>query len=478
MMPPHAQCPQCSAPLPPGATRCGYCGFVTPWGATYAAVEQRAAGIAADQAKKQRVAKAESTARTGMILALVGLPICCAPLSIVGGVMGAKAARMAKAEGLARPVTSLVAMIVAVLSVVSFTGTMILYYRDQKAKEDRLTEVRSRLSGKRQAEGLVAKVACDIVEEHLVMHGYADKQWNLDEIHCDGALTVTDRRAQMVDVRFSFSKKEHFTVTACLERRSRWFVVKTLEAGTCAELPPPAPFTAPGRAFSEEEAAADEAKARADIEKAAAISALNAYTDKLARVRAHAASQPGGERPCSKSDMSPYVTGTERRKVLTVDFDLLDAGKEGTGKDWAALTSDPVSKALDEKRSTEERGKAIEEIRAQSGPLLVVYRSQKKLWPVVTGKADPSSKEFKYDGGEFVGWLFVYDTDTAERKCQTKLVFESSDVVSFRKSRYISEKVEAKEAVEGDFMDQFRSAATTAIKVAAPDLRLGYKTLE
>lgn len=479
MMPPHAQCPQCAAPLPPGATRCGYCGFVTPWGATYSAVEQRAAGIQADQAKKQRAAKATSTARTGMILALVGLPICCAPLSIVGGAMGWKGARLAKAEGMPRPVTSVIAMIVAVLSTLAFVTTMTLYYRDQKAKDDRLAEVRARLKGKREAAALDAKVACDVVEEHLVAKGHGEHKFGLDQVHCDGALTVTDRRAQVPDVRFSFNGANHTTATACLERRSRWFVLKMLDGGTCADLPPPSPFTPPSRQLSEDEAAADEAKVRSDLDKLASAGVVKAFTDKLARVKADAASQPGGERACTRADMSRHVTGDERRKVVTVDVDLLDAGRAGVaGKDWPFLTSDPVRKAMDEKRSAEDRAKSIEELRTQSGPLLVVYKANQKSWPVVTSKSDLVGKDVSYEGGEFAGWLFVYDVDTGERKCQTKLVFESSSVVNFRKSRFSSEKKKARQAIEEDLQEQFETAATEAIKRAAPDLRLGYKVIE
>lgn len=479
MMPPNAQCPQCAAPLPPAATQCAYCGHLTPWGATRAAVEQRAASIQADQARKARAAKAESTARTGMILALVGLPICCAPLSLAGGVLGWKGARLAKAEGVPRPVTSVIAMIVAALSVASFTGAMVMYQRDQKAKEDRLTEVRARLRGKREAATIDAKAACDVVEEHLVERGWAGKNYGLDAVHCDGALTSSDRRASIADVRFSFNGADHATVTACLERRSRWFVLKLLPSGTCADLPPPAPFTAPPRKLSDQELAADEAKARTDLESAAGAAAVKAFTDRLARVKEHAATVAGGERACSRADMAANVTGDARRKVPTVDFDLLDAGRAGAAaKAWPFLTSEPVRKALDPNARPEDRAKAVADARADGGPLLVVYKADHREWPVVTGKGDATGKDIRYEGGTFAGWLFVYDIDAGERRCQTKLAFESSDVVDFKKSRFASEKKKASEAIEADFRDRFETAATDAIRRAAPDLRLGYKVIE
>lgn len=477
MMPQHAQCPQCAAPLPAGATRCQYCGFVTPWGATYAATAQRAAAIQADQAKRARIAKAEGTARTGMILALVGLPICCAPLSLVGAGLGFKGGNMAKAEGVPRPVTSVISMIVGAVSVVAFVGFLIMYLQDQQAKDDRLSAVRARLKGKRTAAVIDAKVACDIVEEHLVAKGHGGHTFGLDAVHCDGALAVNDRRASISDVRFSFNKRDHTTVTACLERRSRWFVLRLLDGGSCADLPPPQPFTPTSRALSEAEAEADEAKARADLDKAAHTSTVKAFVDRLAKVKADAA-RPGSEAVCSRADMSAYVTGDARRKVVTVDFDHLDAGAAGSAKDWPFLTSESVRKALDKGRSDQDRAKAIADLRAESGPLLVVYRADRKVWPSVTGKGDVTGADFSYKGGFFGGWLFVYDADTGARRCQTKLQFTSSEEVNFKTGRFASEKTKAKEAVEADFRDRFETAATDAIRLAAPDLRLGYKTVE
>ncbi|MBK8252548.1 MAG: hypothetical protein IPK82_07760 [Polyangiaceae bacterium] len=475
MHPHNAQCPQCAAPLPPAATRCSFCGFATPWGATLSAVEQRAAQVQADQAKRQRIAKAESSAKTGMILALVGVPICCAPLSIVGGVMGYRGASLAKAEGIPRPVSSIIAIVAALISTIGLTTTSILYYRDNKAKQERIAATQDKLKGRREGP-LDQKLACDLAEEHLAAHGHGDTQFGLENVNCDGALTVTDRRGSLPDVRFSFNGK-HNSTTFCFERRSRWFVLKTLDSGTCAELPPPAAFTPPPRQFSEEEAAADEAKARADLQKAAALVVVNSFTDKLAKVRTHAAAQPGAERVCSKADLSQFVTGTERRKVSTVDYDLLDAPAGASAKQWTFLTSESVKKALDTAQTAEDRAKSVEAVQAESGALIVVYKSKQRAWPVVS-KNDITSKDFSYDGGEFSGHLFVYNINSAERLCQTKLEFESSEVVSFRKKRFDSSKGSAQDAVISDFREQFYTAAEGAVKRAAPDLKLGYKVLE
>ena len=174
------QCPQCSAQLPPGAPRCGFCGHVTPWGATLAAQEQRAAALNADRDKRIRVAKAESTARTGMILALVGLPICCGPVSLVGGAIGWRGARLARAEGLPRPTTAVVAMVVAVVSTLGFCTGLVMFIRDQQKKSEHTAEVQSRLQGKRDAVTLEPKVGCDLVEEYLVQNGYGEHTLGLD----------------------------------------------------------------------------------------------------------------------------------------------------------------------------------------------------------------------------------------------------------------------------------------------------------
>ena len=468
-MPPHSQCHQCAAPLPPAAHKCQFCGAATAWGQTFAAHQTHAAHQSAEQAQRARVAKALSTARTGMILALVGLPICCGPLSLVGGVMGYRGASLAKAAGQPRPGTSVVAMVVAVVSLCLFCTGMVILYRDQQKKADHLAGVQARLQGKR--ESLDQKVACDLVEEYLVEKGYGGKTLDLNEVHCDGALAVNDRRATVPDVRFSFSSA-HFTATACLEKRSRWFVLEMREGASCADLPPPSPFTPPPRQLGEAELNADEAKARADLKKATSGAAVQAFTDKLAKVRTHAASAPGAEKPCARGALSKYLSGKDRREVAAVDFDLFDwKGGDSLGKAWTFLSRPALQKILDPKRGPEDRAREIETLRTESGPLLVVYKADTKALPAVTTGKD-------YDGGEFAGWLFVYDVDSADRLCQTRLTFESSDEVSFRKGRFSSEKKKLADAVMDDFKDRFETAATDAVKRAAPDVRLGLRVLE
>lgn len=465
-----SQCHQCAAPLPPAAQQCQFCGATTAWGATLAHQQQQASQMAAERDRKARATKALSTAKTGLILAAVGLPICCGPLSLVGGIQGYRGIRQARAEGQPTPVTGILAMIAAVLSMAAMITVTIMYHRDQQKKADQLAEVQSRLSGKR--ENVDQKVACDLIEEYLLQKGHAGKTLDLNKVNCDGALAVTDRRASAPDVRFSFGSS-HYTVTACLEKRSRWFVIKLLDTGSCADLPPPAAFTPPPRQLGEEEAKADEDKARADLSKAASATIVKAYADKLARVQSHAASAPGGEKVCPKGALSRYLAGKDRREVPAVDFDFFDwKGGDDAGKAWAMMVNPDLRKILDPKRNIEDRAKELEKLRGDSGPLLVVYKpARTKLLPrVMDGK--------EYDGGEYEGWLFVYDVDTADRLCQTRLVFESSDQVSFRKGRFSSEKKKLSEAVMDDFEDRFHTAATDAMKRAAPDLKLGYKVLE
>lgn len=472
---PNAQCPQCSAMLPPGAVKCGYCGYTTPWGAVLQQQNERAASLQADQQKRMRVAKAVTGARNGMIMALVGLPICCGPLSLIGGFLGWRAGTAAKAEGQARPVTSVISLVVAIVSMCLFITGTIMFIQDQREKAAHIAAVGERLKGKRDADPLPQQVACDLIEEHLAVNGFSGTTLGLKEVHCDGKLAQDARRASQPEVRFAFDTK-HFTANACLEKRARWFVLKVGENLSCADLPPPAPYTAPPRQLSDEEIAADEAKVRADLGQAIAATTVRAYTDRLAKVRADAASAPLVETTCDKATMSKYVTGDSRKKVATVDFDLLDASAGRTGA-WAMLTSDSVRKILDDKAKMEDRASEIASLGSESGDLLVVYKAREKLWPVVRGTST-KGKDFSFDGGEYTGHLYVYDTRSGARLCGTKLAFESSEIVDFKKGRFSSEKTSAKEAVEADFKDRFEAVATDAIKRAAPDLRLGYRLLE
>lgn len=471
-MNPASSCPQCAAPLPPGAARCQFCGLVTPWGARLEQHQQQQAAFNQGREQTDRATKAQAKARTGMIVALVGLPICCGPLSLAGGFMGYQGMRAAKEAGIPRPVTSVIAMIAAVISMCAFVTGTVLIIRDQRKHDDRLTEVRARLAGKREAATIDQKVGCDVAEEFLLHKGWKDNSLGLDKVNCDGAISVTDRRASLPDVRFNYGSK-HFTAAICLERRSRWFVIRVLESGTCADLPPPAPFTAPGRAFSDEEAWADESKARDELGGAMSVSSVKVYAEKLSKVRADAASAPAAEKICSKADLSKYVSGDSRRKIPAVDYDLLNATKTSKGDAiaWSFLSHPSLVKFLDDKRSDADRFKDMESAREDGGPLLAVYRAKGKLWPKI---ADDKN----FEGGEFDGWLFVYDVDAGARLCATPLVFANSGEVEFKKGRFSNAKTKLAEAVVDDFKDNFAAAATDAIKRAAPDLRLGYKTLE
>ncbi|MFO0586273.1 MAG: hypothetical protein U0441_01975 [Polyangiaceae bacterium] len=469
---PGAQCPQCSALLSPGSAKCGYCGYVTPWGAAQAQQQQRMQSVQADQMRRARILKAENAAKTNMIVSLVTMAICCGPVSIITGILGYRAGSVLKAEGQPRPTSSIVGLVAGVVGMCLTITVLVGTYLDQKAKAEHLAAVGQRLEGKREVEKLDQKIACDLVEEYLTDKGYADKTLDFKEIHCDGAFKQEDRRASQPDVRFAFGTN-HYTANACLERRSRWFVIQVGEGLSCADLPPAAPFTAPPRKLSDAEIAADEAKTREDIKKAVSTSAVKTFLDRLGRVRTDAASAPAEETTCSKSALAKYVTGSERKKVATADFDLLNGDKRA----WPILTSESLSKILDESRKIEDRSASLADFKANSGPLLVVYKSKLKTWPVVKGEK-VSGKDFSYSGGEVDGAMIVYDIEAGTRLCQTKIAFESSEVVDFRKSRYQSEKTSAKEAVEDDFKDHFETAATDAIRKMAPDLRLGYKTLE
>lgn len=264
-----AQCPQCAAPLAPGAPKCAFCGFLTPWGAAavahqqqFAAHQQQQAVLFADRDRRLRLMKIESGARTGMILALVGLPFCCIPISLAGGVMGYMATKRAQTEGQPRPTMAVIAMVVAALSVVLFAVALGIGAHEERIKAEQVAEVRARLAGKREGQTLEPKAACDVVEEYLLQKGYEGTKYDREKgLHCDGALTFDGRRATIHDVRFAGADKR-FTVNACFERRARWFVLTLDEDDACAGFAPPAPYTPPPRKLSEEEIAADEQKVR------------------------------------------------------------------------------------------------------------------------------------------------------------------------------------------------------------------------
>lgn len=260
-------CPTCRAPIQPGAIRCAYCGTPTPLAEVHAVHQQRMAEhqarVEADNRARRHfanIATAKSAANTGLALAIIGLPICCAPMSIVGGVLGMRALQLAKAEQIEAPVRAFISMVVAGLSTILTISVIIFAIIDSRDHAQRLEVVKARLAGKREAQVIDANVACDLGEERLLEEGYnGDK--SIGDVTCEGPLDLAADRGSMKNIRATINSKR-MVLTACLSHGSRWFVVKLTDGADCNAAAVPSQKTTGSAPSGGSEGRTDEKKAK------------------------------------------------------------------------------------------------------------------------------------------------------------------------------------------------------------------------
>lgn len=227
------QCSSCSAPLQPGALQCGYCKAPTPLGMQHAHHQQHVAATAWAQRRRFNLFTVADNAKWSLIVSLIGLPLCCAPISLVGAFLGLRALRLARAEQVAAPTRAYASMAIGALTTLFFGAALTAFILDSNATTDRLAAVKKRLEGKREVATLDVRVACDLVEERLLEEGHGENAAiNLDDVKCEGALDVKGTSASLGHVRAVFGTKR-LDLTACFTRGQRWFVLKMTEAETC-----------------------------------------------------------------------------------------------------------------------------------------------------------------------------------------------------------------------------------------------------
>ena len=246
-MQPRTLCPTCSAPFPPDALKCSYCGTPSPLAYERQRVAQQvdyerqrfAQQVdAASRIQRMRanLQTAEQNANTGFLLSVASFAVCCLPVQLAGVFLGLRAMRLAKSEGVAAPTRAYLAVSVGALGVALVGLIGLIAFVDDRGDAKRLAETKARLEGKRDAVVLVPEVACALAEERLLEEGHAGRKTGLREVACDGPLAVDGERASLRNVRVAYRSTRH-TLTACLSRGTRWFVVKLTTEPDCTAAP-------------------------------------------------------------------------------------------------------------------------------------------------------------------------------------------------------------------------------------------------
>jgi hypothetical protein len=414
-------------------------------------------------------------AKLGLILAAIGLPICCFPLGIVGAFIGLGATKMAKARNLSTPATAILAMIAGALSLVISTAVGIAGYMSHAAEQERLAGIADKLEGKRAEEKLEQEIACLLAEERVVGDGFLGEHNDPDGFDCSGASFEADERtAELSGITFRILDKKK-TATACFARGGRWFVLKMSAKESCGTIHPPKRSAAADASEDEHRKLEDEARARqAELE---AKELIAAYEISLAKIRTDAAKPLAEERACAETELDKRLAGRDALKIVTVDHALLEAAKLDKDDPWKFLTSDAVHELLGDGKARD-KAEAVKKISEESADLVVVYRSEERAWPVVEVDEGVISDDFSFDTGVFLGWMMVYDLASGARLCQATVAAENSETVRFREGRFSSKRAKAEKAVFEDFTDNFKDAATARAKKLSPKIKLGYKLLE
>jgi hypothetical protein len=124
------QCQRCGAALDLAAVNCPYCKTLTAHG--YAIEQQRVAQswhaqASADFARQNERLRTEEEikkqANTAMIVGIVGLVLCCSPLTIAALVLSLRAKANARRYGIMAPSSATVGLVIGIFGV----GALVLY---------------------------------------------------------------------------------------------------------------------------------------------------------------------------------------------------------------------------------------------------------------------------------------------------------------------------------------------------------------
>ncbi len=408
----------------------------------------------------------QATATRALIISVIAIPLCCAPVGVVGAVFGVKAMKMAKERGSPSPGRAVAAVILGGLSVVIMVATIVAFLVDQSARDARLAAADQATKGKLEDDTLDKKTACALVEKQLHKGLYEEKTL-VDDVRCKGSWETSADRGELRDIEADLGA-DKVKITACLARSRRWFVLSLAQVGeACPTGKLPAAKT--GKATDEElEAEEDELrkteKARVDQ------SAVDGFVASLAKIRTALDGIDANEKPC-KLDVTKWTHGDATSLVVpSVDFERLGE-KHAKTEDWSFLTTEQVIQVMDGAKPIADRARMLRELRAEAGPFLIVYAGADRAWPQEAEKKLFEKKKFA--SGGFDGHMVVVDTRDAKVLCMSSFAFENSASVKVGKFGSVTN------ALRDDLKHNYEAAAGAKLRaLAAGKLRLSFMSAD
>ncbi|HQY61758.1 MAG: hypothetical protein IPF92_14165 [Myxococcales bacterium] len=456
-------CPTCSAPLEPVATRCAYCGAVTEVGRAEAArvehearareAHARAASLAqASMAQAIAADDVRRSARNALLWSGFGMALCCAPSTWVGAFFAWRSLSVAKKHGIPRATSAIFALVLSVLGTGLSVTTCVAFQLDQSAKEDRRAAAEARALAGRTRPVLDAKTACDLAEAHLLSHETPTMTTSA-ELSCKGPLVATSDVARLAGVTVMESSKTT-TYRACFARGARWYVLDLAGSGEC------------GRDAPKADTPADEKRARQEFASRIATLTKRGVEERLASARdAVAQASLTLETACGET-----LPPTTRATVRAIDYAVLDGKPEAA----FAFLSDPDLVTFVARGSTATtKARLAAELEGEG--LLVVYRHKTRSAPEVTERGTG----LELAPGDYEGAAFVVDLNRGEIACQTALRWRGPESSTFRLARERTRRTSEQMRANTAFREAFQDAATERLKrLARARIKLGYKPLE
>jgi len=374
-------------------------------------------------------------------MGLIGL--CCFPFGVVAGVLGFVQLMKARSEGRSPPPIAIVGLVLGGVSLV-ITGSAFVFSMKKSAERDADTQALvKKLEGKRDAKTLDAATACDVVRLTLMQ----TTTEFYDSIECAGPLEQRGELLVLEGVTTHQNSGSRAVTRACLAKGRRWYV---LSRGADVECPEQAPVPKGVAPKDDEGLLTEENGWRTAEEARRAKQTVLVFEQRMQSVADAVDGFLDGDPSEKKCDQKVKV----EERLQYVERPAIDSPSRGN---WDFLSSDEFRTALDGKRETVDRAKAIDSI-AEAGAVVGVFAADSQLWPKVTGTNE-------FDMGEYAGWVVLVDVKEGRVVCAATVDARSSaDVSSVRLTKLESKEHALERAIEKDFRSHFKSAANGALR--------------
>jgi hypothetical protein len=269
---------------------------------------------------------------------------------------------------------------------------------------------------------LDSKVACALVEsearhgryeEFPSYVGFTRVTSRVEEVKCDSAPVGDEKRAALYNLHGKVLGEQR-TLTACLARGRRWFVLSFVDANVACptvDLPEPSHSVLRG----EDELIAEEEALRERVRELEQMRAVETFRKDLLHVKEAVKNSARANRVC------PTLRPSKR--MATVDLDWIDHRGGETQRHWGFMTTSWARDALNEREKAEIRWKGMHYVMDDGGGYIVVYVATRRI----DGGAATANQFVPYS---FDGWMLIVDAKAAQISCEHELAFENSEHVT------------------------------------------------